>query len=315
MKNWYFPLILILSIFAGSMTGYIMGKDALMLKPLGDIFLNLLFAAVVPLIFFAISSSVAHIGNVKKLLNVLLSMFVIFIFTGMIAALYMIIIVKIFPPAHGISLHLEIPEILKANNLANQIVNMISVPDFSQLLSHKNMMPLIIFSLLVGLATAATGEKGRHFSAFLKSGAEVFMQVITYIMYYAPIGFFAYFAVLTGDIGTQLLSNYFRIIVIYYSAASIYFVLAFSSYAWLGGGKNKIKLFWKNVFVPMMTALATSSSAASIPANLQATRNMKVADDIAETVIPIGAILHKDGTVLECNHQDFIFIWYLWLAF
>lgn len=298
MKNWSFPLILILSIFAGGLTGYLMGKDAVILKPLGDIFLNLLFVAVVPLIFFAISSAVAHLGNAKKLLNVIISMFAVFIFTGIIASIYMLVVVKLFPPAQGFMLKPESLANIEPVNIANQIVSMISVADFTQLFSHKNIMPLIIFSLLVGLATASAGENGKAFASFLKSGTEVFMKVITYIMYYAPIGFFAYFAVLTGDIGPKLISTYFRIIIIYYSSATIYFILAFTFYAWLGGGANKIKLFWKNVFVPMLTAFATCSSAASIPANLQATRNMKVNNDIVETVIPLGAILHKDGSVL-----------------
>ena len=188
LKNtrvYIFPCLLLASIILGSITGYFMGSRATILKPLGDIFLNLLFVAVVPLVFFSISSSVAHIGETKKLFKLIFSLFSVFIFTGIIAALFMICIVSIFPLAQGIAHHFKTPINIEHINIANQIVNIITTSDFSQLLSHKNMMPLIIFSFLTGLASAATKEKGKAFSLFLRSGTEVFLKLITYIMYYA----------------------------------------------------------------------------------------------------------------------------------
>jgi Na+/H+-dicarboxylate symporter len=124
------------------------------------------------------------------------------------------------------------------------------------------------------------------------------MKAVSFVMYYAPIGFFAYFAVLVAELGPQLLQTYFYATLVYYIAALIYFVVAFSFYAWLAGGKSAVKIFWKNVPLPVMTSLATCSSAASIPANLQATKDMRVPSNIYETVVPLGAILHKDGSVL-----------------
>lgn len=298
LKAYYFPLFLTLSIIAGCMAGYAMGKQAIIFKPLGDIFLNLLFTVVVPLVFFSIASSVANLGETKKLFKIIAAMFATFLFTGIIAAIFMIIVVKLYPPAQGVVLKLGLPDKIESINVVDQIVSIFSVSDFTQLLSHKNMLPLIFFSLLMGLAASTAKEKGKAFTAFLQSGAEVMMKVITYVMYFAPIGFFAYFAVLVGESGPQLIENYFRVLWIYYVFATIYFFLAFTLYAFLSGGQNNVKLFWQNVFLPMVTALATCSSAASIPANLQATRNMKVSTEVYETVIPMGAIIHKDGSVL-----------------
>jgi Na+/H+-dicarboxylate symporter len=298
IKAYYFPIFLTLSILAGSLTGYVLGPRVVVLKPFGDIFLNLLFTVVVPLVFFSIASSVAHIGGSTKLLKIISAMFATFIFTGIIAAAFMIVVVNIFPPAQGVILKLGLPDKIDSINVTHQIVNIFTVSDFTQLLSHKSMLPLIFFSLLVGLATSTAKVKGRPFALFLKSGAEVMMRVISFIMYYAPIGFFAYFALLVGEMGPQLIANYFRVMLIYYAFAMIYFVLAFTFYAYLGGGKNKVIAFWKNVFMPMITALATCSSAASIPANLQATKDMGVSTEVYETVVPMGAMLHKDGSVL-----------------
>lgn len=297
LKSYYFPTLLLLSIITGGLTGHWLGKDAIHLKPFGDIFLNLIFTVIVPLIFFSIASSVARMEKAKQLWQIISAMLLIFIITSSIAAIYMILVVKLFPPAQGIALTLSLPPKLTSINIADQIVNIFTVSDFTKLLSHQNMLALIFFSFLVGLATAACGTGGKSFADFLQSGTDVFMKIISFIMYYAPIGFFAYFAALVGELGPTILKNYFRVTVIYYSAASLYFVIFFSVFAYLAG-KNSLKMFWKNVLIPMLTAFATCSSAASIPANLQATKNMGVPANIYETVIPLGTILHKDGSVL-----------------
>ncbi|MHB1947470.1 MAG: dicarboxylate/amino acid:cation symporter [Gammaproteobacteria bacterium] len=296
-KSYYFPTLLLLCVITGGLTGHWLGKDAIRLKPFGDIFLNLIFTAIVPLIFFSIAAAVAHTREAKQLWKILSTMLLVFIITSSIAAIYMIFIVKLIPPAEGMILTLTMPPKVTSINIADQIVNIFTVSDFTKLLSHQNMLALIFFSFLVGLATAACGTKGKVFANFLQSGTDVFMKIISFIMYYAPIGFFAYFAALVGELGPTLLKNYFRVTLIYYSAASLYFIVVFSFFAYIAG-KNSLKIFWKNVLIPMLTAFATCSSAASIPANLQATKNMGVPANIYETVIPLGTILHKDGSVL-----------------
>ncbi|KTC87525.1 sodium:dicarboxylate symporter protein [Legionella drozanskii LLAP-1] len=298
IKSYAFPMILISSIILGGLAGHILGPNTQYLKPFGEIFLNLIFTAIVPLIFFSVSSAIARTGALGKLGKIILSMTVVFLFTGIIAAVYALLIVKLFPPGQGVFLHLASPETFSPPSLSSQMVSIFSVPDFINLLSHKNMLALIVFSLLVGLAVATANEKGKKFLIFLQAGEEVFMRVFSLIMYYAPIGFFAYFAVLVSELGPQLMESYLRIAIIYYISSIVYFIVAFSFYAYLAGKIEGIKLFWKNLFLPMVTSIATCSSAASIPANLLATKKMRVSSEIVETVIPLGAIIHKDGSVI-----------------
>jgi Na+/H+-dicarboxylate symporter len=78
----------------------------------------------------------------------------------------------------------------------------------------------------------------------------------------------------------------------------VYYFLFFSIYAYVSSGKTGLKVFWKNAIAPTVTALATCSSAATIPVNLEATKKIGVPHDIAETVIPLGANTHKDGSVI-----------------
>ena len=86
--------------------------------------------------------------------------------------------------------------------------------------------------------------------------------------------------------------------MVYYPASLIYFFVFFTFYAYLAGRKQGVQVFWKNMVSPTVTSLATCSSAASIPANLEATKKMGISSDVRETVVLLGSTLHKDGSVL-----------------
>lgn len=297
-KNYRFPILLLLSIVIGSVVGTIMGEQASVLKPIGDVFLNLMFTLVVPLVFFTISSSIASMNGTKRLGKIMSHMMLTFLFTGAVAAVFMVVVVKIIPPAEGVTLHLQKPEATETLSLADQIVKTFTVSDFSELFSRSNMLAMIVFSILVGISVTLVGEKGKPFATFLRSGAEVLIKLISLVMYIAPIGLGAYFAALIGEYGPMLLGTYFKAGILYYVCAIIYFILAFTLYAYLAGKTKGVKVFWKNILSPSITSLATCSSAASIPVNLEASRKMGVKDDIAETTIPLGAAIHKDGSVI-----------------
>ncbi|WP_131795206.1 dicarboxylate/amino acid:cation symporter [Fluoribacter gormanii] len=295
---YFFPFILITAILLGGLTGYFWGPATPYLKPFGEIFLNLIFTAIVPLIFFSVSSAIARIGSMGKLGKIAFYMTIVFLFTGIIAAVFALFIVSLFPPAQGVALPLNVPEKTATLSFLNQIADIFTVPEFSKLLSQQHILALIIFSVLVGLAASSKNEKGTIFVDFLKAGEEIFMRVFALIMYYAPFGFFAYFAVLVHDLGPQLMANYLRIAVLYYTSGIIYFIIASTAFAYFAGKTKGIKLFWSAIFLPAVTAITTCSSAASIPANLLAAKKMQVAPEIYETVIPLGTIIHKDGSVI-----------------
>ena len=296
--SYHFLILLLLAILLGGLTGHIMGAGATKLKPLGDIFINLIFTAVVPLVFFSIASAIASIGELRQIGKIMTGMLGTFLFTSLIAAIFMLVLVKLYPPAQGVFIQLNMPAQIAHTSLGTQLVNMFTVPDFIKLFSRENMLALIFFAGLIGLATAHIGEKAKIFAEFLQTGTDISMTVVSFIMYYAPIGFFAYFAVLVGELGPKLLETYFRATLVYYLGALLYFIVAYTFYAYLAAKKSGIKLFWRNIFLPATTALATCSSAASIPANLQATRKMGVPPEIYELVVPLGGIIHKDGSVM-----------------
>jgi Na+/H+-dicarboxylate symporter len=297
-KSYGFSLLLIASIGIGSVVGIVLKKEAVLLKPFGDLFLNLLFTAIVPLVFFSITSAVAGMSNMSRLGKILSAMMCVFILTGMAASAIMAIAVQFYPPAAGITLDLNIPAGVERFTTSEQIVQAFAVPDFSDILSKKNMLALIIFSIIIGLASSSLGEKGRSFSTFLGSANEVMMKVIHYIMFYAPVGLCAYFAYFVGLYGSELLGSYLRAMVLYYPITILYFFFAFTLYAYIAARGIGVRMFWKNIIPPSLTALATASSVATIPSNLEAANKTGIPRDISEVIIPIGATIHMEGSCL-----------------
>ncbi|MHC5179267.1 MAG: dicarboxylate/amino acid:cation symporter [Planctomycetota bacterium] len=301
LKQWRFTLILIFSVALGAVTGRFLESDSSLLhlfKALGDIFLNLLFTAVVPLIFFSISSAIASSSNLRRLGRIAGLMLIIFVITGFLSAVLMLAAIKCVDPAKGLSLEMDSPTVEKTEGVAEKIVNTFTVSEFSDLLSRDHILALIVFSVLTGLASQAAGQKGKHFREFLISGATVMGRLIRLIMLYAPVGLGAYFAYIVATFGSELMEAYFRVIALYYPIALLYFAIGFSFYAFIASGKNGVKKFWMHIPLPALTAWGTGSSLAALPANMEAARRIGVTEDVREIVLPLGATIHMDGTCL-----------------
>ena len=297
-EAYKFSIILLGAIIIGSFIGIQMGEKATMFKPFGDLFINGMFMVVVPLVFVTISSSIAGMSDMKRLGKILKTMLMTFVGTGLVAAVYIFITVKVFPPAEGVNLAMPATEALKPFQTGDQIVAALTVTDFPELISRKNMLPLIIFSVVFGICTNMIGEKGRVIARGLEALSEVFLKIVGLLMYYAPIGLGAYFATLIGEHGKELLGSYARAMAIYYPLCMVYMFTAFPLYAWISGGMEGVKKL-KYVISPAVTAVATQSSIATLPVNLEACSKIGVPKDIREIVLPIGATAHMDGTVLS----------------
>ena len=275
-NSYFFPIILFISIIIGCILGVILGEKASVLKPLGEIFLNLMYTIVVPLVFFTISSSVANMVDMRRLGRIL--KYVFLVFYGKIA--------------------MDASEVVQNTDIGKQIVEAITVSDFSQIMSREHMLPLIIFSCLFGIGTSIIGKQGECIAKGLDALSKIMMKIVTIIMYYAPIGLMAYFASLIGEFGPNLIGSYAKSMVIYYLLCVVYFVVFYTLYAYLAGGKKGIRLFYKHQFPITITSLATQSSLASLPTNLEQTEKMKVPKDIREVTLPIGATMHMEGSAM-----------------
>lgn len=303
LKSYKSSMILLGAILLGGILGIILGPKASVVEPLGTLFINLMFTVIVPLVFFSVASSIANMKEMKRLGKIMGSTLVVFVVTALLSAVIGIIGAMIVNPTKGIDTstfsalmaegNVEAP----AGSFLSHLVSTFTVTDFSSILSRSNMLQLIVFSVLLGVSTALVGEKGKPLANLLSSGTSVMMKVVEIVMYYAPIGLACYFASVIGQLGTQILEGYLRVFLLYLGLSVIYYFGFFTIYAFIAGGRKGIKSFWVNAVAPSVTALATCSSAACIPVNLEYSKKMGVPSDIAEMVLPLGANTHKDGSV------------------
>lgn len=295
IKSYGMPLLLLLSIIIGSILGIILGSDAVVLKPFGTVFLNLMFTIVVPLVFCTISSSIANMLNLKRLKKILKYVFIVFIITSLISAILMLFSLNIFDITKGVNIALE-SNTIEQVDVPSKIVNAITVSDFSNLLSKSNMLPLIIFSIIFGIATSLLKEKGEIVKNVLSSFSQVMMKIVKIIMYYAPIGLCAYFASLVGEFGPELLGSYAKSMALYYIVCVVYFIIFYMMYTYYAAGKKGVKKFFKNIFPVTVTSLATQSSLATLPVNIESTEKMNVPKDIRDVTLSIGSTMHMEGS-------------------
>ena len=305
LKNYASSLILLIAILIGGFLGIILGEKAIIFEPIGNLFLNLIFTLLVPIVFFSISSSIANMENSKKLGKILGTTIIVFAITAIISGIIGVISFKLFNPTNNLdssifnNLLSSTGSIEQENvGIIQKIVSSITVNDFSELLSRNNMLALILFSILIGFATMLSKEDGKPFAAFLQSGSVVTMKMMGLIMYIAPLGLGCYFATVVGQLGSQILGGYIKVFILYIVVSIIYFFGFFTIYAYIAGKKQGVKIFWKNATPPAVTALATCSSAACIPVNIDAAKKMGVSDTLANIVMPLGVNIHKDGSII-----------------
>ena len=308
LSNYKSTIILLVSIIIGAIVGFIFKEKATVLSPLGDIFLNLLLVVITPLIFLTITTSISKMKSPKRLGKIVGATFLVFIITSIIAVLIgfaSTYFIKLVKPEDGEKIKQSLQETTEEETQENEEIGilkrtarLLTVNDFTKLLSKDNIIALLVFSIIFGLAINITGEKANPVVDFLESANEIINNVVKIIMYYAPIGLGCYFAALVGSFGEMIVVGYLKTFVIYTIVSILYYLIIYSIYAFVAGGKNGINLYWKNVLPATATALGTCSSAASIPVNIECSKKIGVPEDVAETAIPLGTSFHKDGSII-----------------
>lgn len=304
IKNYQSSIVLLSSIVFGGILGLIFKEKILVLKPLGDLFINLLLVIIVPLIFLSITTSIGKMQKPKRLRKILVSIIMVFLVTSVISVLIGMVSTRITLVNNIDStkivdtLDLSIEEDTTKLNLLDQTVKAISVNNFDNLLSNDNMIALIIFSIIIGVSINLTKKDGSKFLELLESANSIVAKYLKIIMYYAPIGLGVYFATLTATFGNEIALGYLRTFTIYTVASLVMYFGIYSLYAFISAGKKGVIVYWKNIIPPTITALATCSSAVSMPVNNKSVKEMGVSNDIADPTTSLGTSFHKDGSTM-----------------
>lgn len=304
LKNYRSSLILLGSIILGTIVGLIFKEKADVLSPFGDLFINMLLISIIPLIFLTITTSIGKMKTPKRVGKILRSIVIVFIFTSLVSVFIGIGASRIklvnSSDTNKIVESLDLSEraVNEDVNFLKRTVNTISTNDFANLFSKEYIIPLIVFSILIGIAINRSKEKGEAALKVLTSLNDVLNEFIKLLMYYAPIGLGCYFAAFVGNFGSSIAIGYAKTLVIYTITCLFVYFIVYSIYAFIAGGLTGFVKYWKNIIPATVTALSTCSSAASIPVNTMCAKNIGVSDDIADTTIPLGTSFHKDGSII-----------------
>lgn len=305
IKNYKSTIILLLSIILGMIVGIIFKEKASYLKPFGDLFLNLLLVIIVPLIFLTITVSIGKMKSPKRIGKILFTSLITFVVTSIISVVIGIGFAKNFNIIKYEDKN-SIKEIIKEDksvkkeklNILEKTVNTVSTNDFKSLITNDNIIALICFSIIFGLAINLSKDKKKPVLDILDSFSSVVQKFIKIIMCYAPIGLSCYFASLVGSFGKELVLGYAKTFLIYLIACLFIYFVIYSLYAILCGGKNGFINYWKNIIPPSVCAMSTCSSAASMPINIESAKKMGVTEDVSSVSISLGTNFHKDGSIV-----------------
>lgn len=296
LKHYWFLLTMLLGIVAGCIVGAVW-PGATALEPLGTVFINLMFCVVVPMVFCSIASAIANTTNVKragKLLGVTVATFTC---TALIASVIMYVIVR-FLPIFTMEPEYEAGEI-EAVAAGDLIVNFFTKPDFCELLSRRAILPLIVAAILFGFGVQMAGGAETKTAALLSDITNCIMKTVKIITYYAPIGFFGFFASLVATHGKDFVTNYARAIIVYYVVSIAYMFIFFPIYARFGGGKGAVKVMFSHLLRPAAVSFGTCSSVATIPTNMEVAEETGISKEISDIVVPMGATMHMDGSAMS----------------
>ena len=309
LKNYGFIIMMLTGIIAGCIVGAIwpavkdaegtiVDAGATVLEPLGTVFINLMFCIVVPMVFCSISSAIANMDSMKKAGKIMAVTIITFVCTAGIAAIIMYIVCRIFPLVQG---HYEVTEgaVGETLGLADMIINFFTKPDFPELWSRRAILPLIVFAVLFGFGIQMAGGRETMTAKLLNDLTNVIMKVVKIITYYAPIGFFGFFATLVATYGPELIGDYSRTLIIYYVMCFVYMFISFPIYARFGGGKGAAKVMFKHLFKPAAVSFGTCSSVATIPTNMEVAEETGISKDVSDIVLPMGATMHMDGSAMS----------------
>ncbi len=297
-KNYGFILFMLTGIVAGCLVGALKPSLGSKLAPLGTVFINLMFCVVVPMVFCSIASAISNMSSAKRAGKVMGITIATFLVTAAIAAVIMYLVVRFFPVVTGDYKATE-GTVDSTLGVADMIINFFTKPDFVELLSRKAILPLIIAAVFFGFGVQMSGGKESMVAKLLDNLTACLMNVVKIITYYAPIGFFGFFASLVATYGPDLIGDYSRTLIVYYVLSFVYMFVFFPIYARFGGGKGAVKVMWKHLFRPAAVSFGTCSSVATIPTNMEVCEETGVSKEVSNIVVPIGATMHMDGSAMS----------------
>ncbi|GGH98740.1 MAG TPA: dicarboxylate/amino acid:cation symporter [Staphylococcus sp.] len=301
----------IFNMFAGA--DFVQNTNQYVFNVLGQIFLNLIFMLVVPVVFVSIVLGVVGVGDPKLLGGIGLKTVTFFLCTTAIAIIIAMLLALVFKPGVGQSDLLNSDDVKKygaeqkaksgdAAAPENQTFDQTLINLFPQnpmkSMVEQDMLPIITFAIFIGIGMIALGRKVEAVKKVFEQTNDILMYIVTMIMnYFAPIGTFGLVATAFTNAGfgaIKQLGMYFFVVLL---ALAVHFFVIYGGAVKVLAHKNPF-WFFKMFFPAMTVGFSSSSSNATLPISLECTKEMGVRKEISSFVQPLGATINMDGTAI-----------------
>ena len=310
MKTWFaIPLWqrVIGALILGILAGWLWGPEAESIKIIGDIFIAFIKMLVVPLIFFSLVAGVASIGDLRKLGSVGWRALLLFVVTGQLAVWLGLGLGTLLQPGAGLDASgmqldaaaLERAQARQEDGVTIQQMSLEMVPSSPvQVMADVNVLPLIIFSLLIGVGILMAKDEGEPVLKIFESGSVVMQKVTMVVMELTPFGVFALMAWVAGTLGLEALAALGQLVALNYLGCLLIIALIY------GGmikflAKLPIIDFFRGIVDAIAVSYSTASSNATLPVTLRCTRrNLGVSNSVASFVVSLGATINMNGTAM-----------------
>jgi Na+/H+-dicarboxylate symporter len=297
--QWLMPngsdLIINIFLFELSLQGFLVDG---VLEVIGQIFMASLRMLVVPLVFVSLVCGVCSLQDTTKLGRIGGKAIGLYLLTTAIAISFAIFIAIIIGPGEGVGMTANTSFTAReAPSFAQVIIQMFPTNPF-EAFAQGNMLQVIIFALLFGIAIALSGETGERVAKLFEDLSEVIMRLVTILMNIAPYGVFALLASLFTTVSLETFGNLIVYFMVVFSVLLIHALVTYPVVLKLLTGLNPI-IFLKKMRDATLFAFSTASSNATIPVTLEtATKKMGVDNSIASFTVPLGATINMDGTAI-----------------
>lgn len=267
---------------------------------LSDIFLRLIKMIIAPLVFAVLVVGVAKVGDFKVVGRIGAKTLIYFTSATLIALSLGLVIVNIFEP--GKSMKLELPEtgsevgIKTGAQTAKNFVNHVIPQSIVEAMANNEILPIVVFALFFGIATAAIGKKGDVLISLLDSLSHVMFKVTNYVMSFAPIGIFGAITAVVIQQGLDVLSGYVYLIACFFGGL-LFFVFVVLLLICTVLKINFFKLLGL-IKEPTLLAFSTASSEAAMPKTIEALEKFGVSNKVVSFVLPLGYSFNLDGSIM-----------------
>ena len=270
------------------------------IKPIGTIYVNLLKFLVVPVVLLSIADGVISLHDLKRVGSVGLKTFVYYMFTTAIAVVIGLVLVNLFKgmftPLPSAELGELVYEAKEAPSVMQVIVNIF--PDnFFKPMVNADMLPVIVIAIFLGAGVLSAGEKGQKVGELINCCFEVIMKIMMMIIKFTPIGVFCLMTNVVAVNGPQIIGKLALVIGVAYLAYIIHVVVVYGLSVKFLAKMNPIK-FFKGIAPAMITAFTTTSSAATLPVNIECCNDLGAEPEISSFVLPLGSTINMDGTAI-----------------